>query len=109
MLLGLLIYPFSTLEPQPHKVSKEEGIFTDVKRLSYQEIELKLMTIWAEVLQTSTVAVEESLFDLGGDSISAMLCITRMRAAFGVEFDIAEFFMDRPTISFFAANIFREQ
>jgi hypothetical protein len=41
--------------------------------------------------------------------LAAMLCITRMKSAFGVEFDVQAFFLDEATVSEFAAIIGRSQ
>ena len=65
------------------------------------------MSIWADVLQLNGFSVHDSFLDLGGDSLSAMLCITRIRSAFGVEFSIEDFFLDNATVSDFARTIDR--
>jgi acyl carrier protein len=75
--------------------------------LSIEEIERSLQTIWREVLpQTSEEILTNAPFiEIGGDSISAMVCITRMRSMFGIEFDMVDFFLDDSSISYFARSI----
>lgn len=64
-----------------------------------------LKIIWISVLQRDDVDIHEHFLDLGGDSLSAMLCISRIRAELGVEFSVEEFFMDDATVSSFASII----
>jgi acyl carrier protein len=76
--------------------------------LSVGEIEKSLIAIWQEVLPntTDTMPTGSPFLDLGGDSLSAMICITRIRAAFVVEFEIVDFFLDDSTISDFSRRIY---
>jgi acyl carrier protein len=67
--------------------------------------ELKLVEIWKDVLQVETLTVNDRFIDLGGDSLAAMLCISRIRTAFGIELGIEDFFLDQATISEFATAI----
>jgi acyl carrier protein len=71
----------------------------------YSEIEKRMVQDWMEVLQLSEIDVHDQFLDLGGDSLAAILCISRMRSAFGVEFPIDAFFLDDATISNFARMI----
>ena len=73
--------------------------------MQFTETEQKLVTIWAEILKTSTLTVHDDFIDLGGDSLAAMLCLSRLRTAFGVKFDFEDFFGDHATIAEFAAAI----
>lgn len=65
----------------------------------------KVKAIWIDVLQKDDIDVQEHFLDLGGDSLSAMLCISRMRDKLGSEFSIEEFFMDGATVSNFSSII----
>jgi len=69
------------------------------------ETEQKLLEIWKDVLKVSTVGVDDEFLDLGGDSLSAMLCVSRMRKTFECELSIEDFFMDGATITNIAAAI----
>ncbi|WP_148307944.1 non-ribosomal peptide synthetase [Actinoplanes friuliensis] len=48
------------------------------------EAEKVIAGIWAEVLGNDRIGVQDSFFDLGGDSIRSMLVASRTGAAFGV-------------------------
>jgi amino acid adenylation domain-containing protein/non-ribosomal peptide synthase protein (TIGR01720 family) len=66
--------------------------------------EAALVRIWAEVLATQQVGVEDDFFALGGDSITGLRLISRVRRAFGVEISPREFF-DGPTIDALAGTV----
>ncbi len=66
----------------------------------------QLLRIWAEVLQTA-VSPDQNFIDMGGDSLSAMSCIVRMRGAFSVEFTVEDFLMEDATVDTFAGRIDR--
>jgi acyl carrier protein len=67
-----------------------------------------LKTIWMDALQINNPNTCENFMDLGGDSLSAMLCISRIKGLFGVELDVLDFFSDESTVSGLAALIDRE-
>ena len=71
-------------------------------------IEEKLTRIWQELLVCKEIGLDDDFVDLGGDSLSAMLCISRIRTEFHVNVPIDEFFMDQATISAMAALIAAE-
>ncbi|GGN03917.1 hypothetical protein GCM10011609_48820 [Lentzea pudingi] len=56
-----------------------------------------LTAIYAEVLGLEKVGVQDSFFELGGDSISVLKLTSRVRLAFDIEMSPREFF-DAPTI-----------
>lgn len=72
---------------------------------SHADIERQVIEIWKEVLKCSDPSVERQFLDLGGDSLDAMLCISRIRATFGVRLFVEDFFMDESSISEFAKFI----
>jgi pyochelin synthetase len=67
----------------------------------------QIRRVWAELLQNDNFADDDSFLDLGGDSMTAMLCISRIRDAVGAELTIEDFFYDNATVSAIAASIER--
>ena len=67
--------------------------------------EQNLKAIWQEVLEVPDISNEVRFMDLGGDSLSAMVCISRMRKLLNVEFTIEDFFLQNSTISGFTEMI----
>lgn len=68
-------------------------------------IEHKLVEIWAESLEKPEIDLRTNFVDLGGDSLSATLCISRIRKLWKVDFSIEDFFRDDATIPYFAEII----
>jgi amino acid adenylation domain-containing protein len=54
--------------------------------------------LWSELLHVDGIGLDEDFFDLGGDSITAVALVTRLRAAFGCDPSLAILF-ERPTIA----------
>lgn len=63
------------------------------------QTEEKVLEIWREVLKNQTVACSDVFLDLGGDSISAMLCVSRINTFFGSKFSVEDFFFDDCTVT----------
>ncbi|MGH4018676.1 MAG: non-ribosomal peptide synthase/polyketide synthase, partial [Pseudonocardiaceae bacterium] len=68
------------------------------------EVERVVARIWAEVLGVERVGVEDSFFELGGDSISSIQVISRLRAALEVDVSPRAVFT-HPTVAELAAAI----
>jgi len=76
-----------------------------VKHISqYARIEKEILNDWAELLGVERIGMDDKFFDLCGDSMAAMVCISRMKSKFAVEFPPDTFF-SRATISDFARAI----
>lgn len=69
----------------------------------------RLREIWQDALQSREIYDNDVFLDLGGDSLAAMLCISRIRTAFGVELTIEDLFSDEATVSNLAMVIGTEQ
>jgi amino acid adenylation domain-containing protein len=63
-----------------------------------------LTRIWSEVLEIERVGVEDDFFALGGDSITSLRVVARMRTAFGVDVTPRDLF-DGPTIAALATTV----
>ncbi len=67
-------------------------------------LEERLAAQWAEVLEIERVGVEDRLIDLGGNSLTAIQLLTRVRQQFGVEVPLRRLF-ENPTIAALAVAI----
>ncbi|EPR13013.1 non-ribosomal peptide synthetase [Ruminiclostridium papyrosolvens] len=61
------------------------------------EVEIKLVEIWKEVLDIDRVGVNDNFFELGGHSLKATAVVTKIHKAFNVEIPLAKIF-GSPTI-----------
>lgn len=71
---------------------------TDLEQESIDILAQKVKSIWAEVLGNETLTVGDHFLDLGGDSLDAMRCASKIRKELGVELTLQEFFLDDATI-----------
>lgn len=55
-------------------------------------IEIEMTRIWQDVLQVERIGVHDSFFDLGGNSIKAILLTARVRKAFEAHVSVASVF-----------------
>ncbi|MFH0241959.1 amino acid adenylation domain-containing protein [Streptomyces sp. HK10] len=56
-----------------------------------------LCALFAEALEVPRVGIDDSFFDLGGQSLAAMRLLSRIRSVFGTDLTITQFF-DAPTV-----------
>ncbi len=86
------------LLPAPDSGSEKEPV-------GPRTVEEELLAgIWAEVLGTERVGVEESFFELGGHSLLATQVVSRARQVFGVELPLRALF-EAPTVTGLAGRI----
>jgi aryl carrier-like protein len=57
-----------------------------------------LCALFAEVLDLDRVGEQDDFFELGGQSVQAMVLVARVRAELGIEFSVAALF-DAPTVA----------
>lgn len=60
--------------------------------------EIRIARIWQDLLSINRVGIEDSFFDLGGDSLTVVQMAARVREEFGVELSLRRLFKN-PTIS----------
>ena len=68
------------------------------------ELEADIAQMWAEALGFSSIGVNDSLFELGGDSLTAIQLLGRVRKKFGVVLHPAALF-NEPTVAALAALV----
>jgi acyl carrier protein len=76
---------------------------------AYGETETTLLRIWSEVLNTDPIGIHDDFLGLGGDSLTAMRCINRIIATFGVEVPLDLFLLESANIAQVASEIARIQ
>lgn len=72
---------------------KADGGVTCIE--THTETETFLLGIWSAVLEIDGIGVHDDFLDLGGDSLSAMRCINRIRSVAGVELSL-DAFLEEP-------------
>jgi acyl transferase domain-containing protein/acyl carrier protein len=68
------------------------------------DIEQRIMKVWQDVLGISKIGINDSFFEIGGDSLQATQLNSRIRDQFGVDLPMQTFF-NAPTIGETAAAI----
>ena len=72
------------------------------------DIEVRLLDIWQEVLQTDDISINDNFFDLGGHSLLAMDLIAKVNKEFGKSLAVVTMF-EAPTIKEQGRSIGTEQ
>ncbi|MDV7336416.1 non-ribosomal peptide synthase/polyketide synthase [Rhodococcus oxybenzonivorans] len=85
--------------PEPEFVSSSAEF-----RAPSTPAEETVATIFCEVLGLSAVSVDDSFFDLGGNSLSATRVVSRVGQAFGLRVGVRELF-EAPTVASLAVRI----
>ena len=68
------------------------------------EIERRVARVWKEVLGASSIRVNDTFFQLGGDSLTAIRLVNRLRETFEVDLSLRALF-ETPTIAGLAAML----
>ncbi len=71
-------------------------------------LEAELAAIWGELLEQPVVAVDQTLFDLGGNSLIAIRLLALLQERFGVAVDLQTLFA-APTVAGLAAAVGRQK
>ena len=72
------------------------------------EVESRFMEIWCEVLGIESIGVNDSFFDLGGDSLSAVHLVEETETCIGRHVSMADLFQ-APTIAGITKSITRDR
>src|SRR5579885_3204374 len=76
--------------------------------VAHSDIEAKLVGIWESLLQTSSIAVHDNFFDLGGNSLLAVRLMARVQREFQQELPISVLFQ-KATPELLAAELLRRR
>ena len=68
------------------------AVGTSSGRVPRTPVEIRLATIWEEVLKVGAVSLDDDFFNLGGHSLLAVEMITKAREAFGCELPLTALF-----------------
>jgi acyl transferase domain-containing protein/acyl carrier protein len=68
------------------------------------EVEARIAKIWQLLLGINEIGINDSLFDLGGDSLLAIQVISRIREEFGIDLPLRLVF-DSPTVAELAISV----
>lgn len=71
------------------------------------ETEDQLASMWSHLLDIEHPDRDTSFMTLGGNSVTAMMCLNRIKERFGIDLDIELLFLDEGTIRTVAAEIDR--
>lgn len=77
--------------------------------LTPDEIRMQVRRIWQEVLELDQTIDQQNFLDAGGDSLSAMLFISRLRMICGVEFTIEDLFMEDATVGHLIEDVLAQK
>jgi thioesterase domain-containing protein/acyl carrier protein len=85
--------------PVPTKLEDEKNNIFLAPR---DDLERQLSSIWADILERSTVGIQDNFFDLGGHSLLAVKLMAQIQNTFGQSLSIASLFQS-PTVESLAA------
>jgi acyl carrier protein len=73
--------------------------------MEIDKLESMLLEIFEEVLGIKDLSPDAVFLEVGGDSLAAVLCISRIREVLGVELVLEDFFTDESTAANFSRRI----
>lgn len=85
-------------------LAKKENTVKEDKKKNYLSDHEKLITIWSEILNIPIENYDDNFFDLGGDSLSALLLISKINNDFGINLSVT-FLFNNPTINKFMESL----
>ncbi|MFN7096053.1 MAG: thioesterase domain-containing protein, partial [Gammaproteobacteria bacterium] len=73
--------------------------------LPRNEIELRLLKIWSEILMLHNISIDDNYFELGGHSLQAIRLINKINQEFGLTLSVNSLFKEGSTIAGLAGII----
>lgn len=73
-------------------IAAEKSRQTIPVTVARNSVELTLANIWRSVLKQELIDIHADFFRIGGNSITAILAINRMRKSFGIDLSLSEFY-----------------
>jgi amino acid adenylation domain-containing protein len=89
--------PAESEQPSVH----EGTVATSADGAARTDVERRLLKIWREVLKRRQISRHDSFFDLGGNSLRALVLISRIDSEFGRTLPLASL-LERPSLAQFA-------
>lgn len=103
------VMPYTTTGKVAYSLLEEGDLLTDNidKREPIGAIEKDLLLIWRDVLKNNDLSVLDNFFESGGDSLSAVIMLTKVEAHFSVRLPL-HVLVDNSSLASFAESIERE-
>jgi acyl transferase domain-containing protein len=96
----------ATVETQPPESPAATDAAMVTEPVGPPAVTDRLRRLWTEVLVEDDIAQDADFFDLGGNSLTAVELMAKVRAEFGVELGVVTLF-DHPTLAALAGQIDR--
>jgi acyl carrier protein len=95
---SLPLTPNGKVDRQALPAPSREASGGDGEATPRTETERAVAAIWSELLKVDGIGIHDDFFDLGGDSMTAIVLIVRLQSDFSVDLELPILF-DRPTIA----------
>jgi yersiniabactin nonribosomal peptide synthetase len=86
------------LGKKTEKISKETYVAPST------EIQVKIASVWTEILSCTKVGIHDNFFELGGDSLRAIQCVNLLKELYQVDLSLQDFF-EASSVDRLAKNI----
>lgn len=73
-------------------INSNSGASNDVYGIVENETQEKLVFIWQSLLKADRIGIDDDFFKLGGDSLSAVILVSRINKEFGIELTLRDVF-----------------
>jgi len=83
---------------------KTEKITKETYVAPSTEIQVKIASVWTEILGCTKVGIHDNFFELGGDSLRAIQCVNLLKELYQVDLSLQDFF-EASSVDRLAKNI----